>query len=84
MYFVYFAISLKNRKVYVGKTEKEPGQRVLEHNQGTSPWTRSNGPFKLIYYEKYICKEDASARELFYKSGIGKKIKKLIIETMSL
>ncbi len=66
----------------MGKTNQEPEQRIREHNSGSNQWTDRNGPFKLIYYEKYICKEDATARELFYKSGFGKKIKKLITESV--
>lgn len=84
MYFVYFAISLKNNKVYVGSTSKKPEVRVKEHNLGTNEWTRNNGPFKLIFYETYICKEDSKARELFYKTGVGKRIKKVIVREMRL
>lgn len=80
MYSVYFAKSLKNGKVYVGSTEKEANKRVEEHNQSSNQWSRLNKPLKLIYYEQYICKEDAVKRENFYKSGFGKQIKNAIIE----
>jgi len=56
--------------------------RVTEHNKGGSAWTKNNRPFKLIYFEEYICKRDAVKREIFYKTGIGKKIKKLIVKIM--
>ncbi len=79
MYYVYFAKSEKNGKIYVGSTNKTPEQRVVEHNQNSNLWTKNNGPFKLIYYEEYLCKQDASKRELFYKSGFGKRIKSVII-----
>ena len=79
MFYIYFALSLKNDKVYVGKTDKNPEQRVEEHNQGKNNWTKSNRPFKLIYYESYFCKKDATNRENFYKTGFGKQIKKLIV-----
>ena len=82
MFAVYFAESLKNGKVYVGHTNKEPRARVKEHNEGTNKWSRLNGPFKLIYYEKYNCKEDAAFRENFYKSGFGRQVKKLIIDIL--
>ena len=81
-YFIYFAKSIKNNKVYVGFTEKEPKVRVDEHNFGTNKWSRANKPLKLMYFEKYFCKKDALLREKFYKSGIGKKIKKAIIVAM--
>jgi putative endonuclease len=76
MYSVYFAKSRKNGKVYVGYTEKDPKERVIEHNQGSNKWSSQNGPFTLIYYEGFLCKDDARLREKFYKSGIGKRIKK--------
>ncbi|SRR5260221_14772900 len=82
MYYIYFAKSLKNGKVYVGKTNKKPEDRVKEHNQGSNKWTKENGPFKLVYFETYIYEEDLAARESFYKTGFGNKIKKAIITVM--
>lgn len=79
MYFVYFLVSVRSNKIYVGLTSKNPTLRVEEHNIGSNSWTRANRPFELIFYESYICKEDARRRELFYKTGIGKRIKKAIV-----
>ena len=84
MYYVYFAKSIKNDKVYVGFTEKDPAERISEHNSGCNTWSKNNRPFKLVYFEKYHCKTDALSREKFYKSGFGKKIKKLITESLDL
>ena len=81
-FFVYFAKSLKNGKTYVGSTSKDPSVRVSEHNKGANQWTKLNKPFKLIYFERYNCEKDARDRKKFYKSGIGKAIKKLIIENI--
>ena len=80
MYCVYFALSLASNKIYVGLTSKDPQVRINEHNSGTSQWTRGQRPLKLVYFESYICKEDAIAREKFYKSGFGKKIKGYIVK----
>lgn len=82
MFYIYFAKSLKNGKVYVGFTSKEPKIRVSEHNSGSSKWSKHNRPLKLIYFESYVCEKDARFREVFYKSGIGKKIKKEIVKVM--
>lgn len=78
MHYVYFALSLTSNKIFVGLTSKSPQERVQEHNSGTSQWTRGQRPLKLLYYESYLCKEDAIAREKHYKSGFGKKIKRYI------
>ena len=80
MHFVYFLKSKKNNKVYVGFTSKDTGKRLEEHNTGSNKWTKHNGPFELVYYESYYCKQDAVHREQFFKSGVGKRIKKIIVE----
>ena len=82
MFFVYFLESKKNKKIYVGVTSKSPTERLYEHNIGTNKWTKENRPFKLVYFEKYHCKEDAYQREKFYKSGFGRKIRNAILETV--
>ena len=61
-------------------TSKEPGERLREHNNGLNYWSRQNGPFELVYFERYYCKKDALAREKFYKSGIGRKIRNEILK----
>ena len=80
MFIVYFLKSLKNNKTYVGVTGKDPEKRLLEHNQGSNKFTKHNLPFALVYFEKYHCKTDAAAREKFYKTGVGRKIRDIIIE----
>lgn len=82
MYFVYFAKSLKNGKVYVGFTSKSPDIRVKEHNNSANNWSKNNKPLELVYFEEYLCKHDAEKREKFYKTGFGKKIKYSIISTL--
>ena len=81
MYFVYILKSILNNKSYVGYTSKDVQKRLEEHNVGSNKWTKSNAPFRLVDYESYVCKEDAIMRENFYKSGVGKQLKKLILES---
>ncbi|MFA5175551.1 MAG: GIY-YIG nuclease family protein [Patescibacteria group bacterium] len=83
MFYIYFLKSKKNEKVYTGITEKDPLVRLKEHNNGSNQWTKKNGPFKLLYYEKYFCKQDALSKEKFYKTGIGRKIRNLILVAVS-
>jgi len=64
-------------------TAKIPCERLKEHNLGSNKWTRKNGPFSLLYYEKYFCKADAMQRERFYKSGFGRKIRDSIIVALT-
>lgn len=82
MFAVYFAKSLKNGKIYVGLTSKEVKERIKDHNYGSSKWSKQNGPFELVYFEKYYCKQDALQREKFYKSGFGRQIRNAILKIM--
>ncbi|MFA5021782.1 MAG: GIY-YIG nuclease family protein [Patescibacteria group bacterium] len=82
-YYVYFLKSIKNNKIYTGYTKIDPILRIKQHNQGTDKWTKENGPFLLLYYEKYCCKKDAILREKFYKTGIGRRIHNAIISSVS-
>ena len=82
MFYVYFLRSLKNSKVYVGMTEKESYERLIEHNHGKNKWARENKPFILVYYESYVCKPDVLKREKFYKTGIGRQIRDAVIDLM--
>ncbi len=79
MFYVYILKSIKSGKSYVGLTEKDVNERLKEHNQGSNKFTKTNAPFKLIYYESYYCKADALHREKFFKSGIGNKLIKIIL-----
>src|SRR3989344_1472409 len=72
MYYVYILRSEKNGKLYKGLTA-DLKRRVIEHNAGNSAFTSRNGPWKLVYYEAFLNKEDARREELFLKSGKGKE-----------
>ena len=67
---------------YVGYTSKNVDERLHEHNLGSNIWTKANSPFKLVYYESLYCKQDALHREKFLKSGMGRKIKNILINNI--
>lgn len=73
MYTVYVLKSLRNNKRYIGYTSKSADERLKEHNSGCNKWTRENGPFQLSHIEKFSNKMDARKREIFLKSGQGRK-----------
>lgn len=74
MYYVYVLRSLKDKKLYIGKT-KDLLARVKRHNLGRIVATKNRIPFKLklIFYEAFDNKTDASRDELFFKSGFGRE-----------
>ena len=83
MFYIYFLKSIKNGKIYVGSTNKNPAVRLYDHNAGSNKWSRENKPFNLIYFESYFCQKDLLHRERFYKSGVGRKIRNAIIGAVS-
>jgi len=48
-------------------------KRIKEHNIGQVYSTKKFKPWKLIYAELYLDKQDAIGREKFLKSGSGWK-----------
>jgi len=73
MFTVYVLKSSVSGKRYVGYTEKPVLLRLSEHNSGSNKWTRNQKPLTLIYKEEFNNKTEARKREIFLKSGQGRK-----------
>jgi len=71
-YYTYVIKSSKDNKWYTGITDNLR-KRFNEHNSNKVPSTKGRGPFRMIYYEACLNKNDAAAREKFLKSGMGKR-----------
>jgi putative endonuclease len=70
-YYVYVLQSHKDDKFYIGFTNNIE-RRMIEHNSGQGTSTAPRRPFKLIYYEAHLSKEDAMRRERYFKTTKGK------------
>ena len=79
MYYVYVLQSEKDHLLYIGFTTNLDS-RILRHQNGESPATKFRRPFKLIFYEAYIEKNDALRREQYLKTTKGKTMLKLILK----
>ena len=75
MYFVYL-LENNNKRWYIGYTPDSAENRLFKHNGGEVQSTKSFIPYKLIYYEAYLKRKDATGRETFLKSGSGDKFLK--------
>ena len=76
MWYLYILESFKNKRLYVGITDNLI-RRLEEHNLGLGgSYTKKNKPYKLIFYEAYLEKEDALKAEKFFKSGYGREVLK--------
>lgn len=72
MFYTYILKSKKDGKMYTGYTNNLR-KRFKQHNDGKSTYTKGRGPYELIYYEACLEEEDARSRELYLKSGRGKR-----------
>ena len=62
MFFVYILQSELNGQYYIGST-KDVFMRLVQHNAGKNPSTKSYRPWKLIYTEAYSTLREARQRE---------------------
>ena len=72
MYYTYVIQSDKDGRLYTGYTS-DLQKRLDEHNSGKVSSTKSRGNFELIYYEACLNQQDATAREKYLKTGMGKR-----------
>ncbi len=57
---------------YIGHTDNLV-RRIKQHLAGKCKYTKSKGPFKLIYVEVFESREEAVKREKFLKSRAGRR-----------
>ncbi len=72
MYYIYVLRSLKDKQFYTGYTNNLRNRFSL-HDKGLIASTKIRRPFELIYYEACLDQQDATAREKFLKTGMGKR-----------
>jgi len=77
MITVYVIKSVARHYRYVGITNNIE-RRLDEHNSGYNKNTAAYAPFKLILKEYYNDYEEARTREIFLKSGAGRKFLDLL------
>ncbi len=78
MYYTYILYSKKLTKYYVGHTENLK-ERFKQHNNKMVPFTSRGVPWKLVYYEAFIEKDDAIKEERFLKTGKGRERRKYLL-----
>ncbi len=77
-YTVYILKSQKDKKYYTGLAQ-DMDRRMKEHNSGQVKATKSRLPFVLVYTETVSSRDEARAREKFFKSGSGRKFRDTIL-----
>lgn len=79
MYYVYVLESQKNHCLYKGFC-KDLNRRIKEHNSGQTQSTKNGHPWKLVYGEAFLNKDDAIAREKYLKTGWGRNFLKEVLK----
>lgn len=72
MHYTYVLQSESDQGLYIGYST-DLRRRLTEHRAGAARATSHRGPWRLVYYEAYLEKDDALGREEFLKSGAGRK-----------
>ena len=77
-FFIYILRSeSKGGKFYTGMTD-DVDKRLNEHNRGKSKFTSGYIPWVVVHKEQFTTREEARAREKYFKTGAGRRfIKKL-------
>jgi putative endonuclease len=71
----YVLQSESDHGLYIGYSA-DLRRRMSEHRKGQAFATAFRGPWCLIYYEAYVDQDDALGRELYLKSGGGRRFLK--------
>jgi putative endonuclease len=78
-YCVYVLYSLKDFNFYIGYTTNLH-ERLTSHIFGNSQATEFRRPFILLFCEYYLSKHDATRREKYFKTTVGKKTLRLMLK----
>lgn len=70
-YYVYVLKSVIDKKFYTGYS-KDLKLRFKQHNTKRVQSTKKRGEMKLIYYEASLNQKDATRREKYLKTYLGK------------
>lgn len=75
-FYIYVLKSLNEREeFYIGYTDNLK-KRLQEHNRGAVTSTKRYLPWKLIYFEACLHREDAQRRENYFKTSQGRRLLK--------
>jgi putative endonuclease len=78
-YCVYVLYSLKDLNFYIGYTTNLH-DRLTSYISGNTHATEFRRPFTLLFCEYYLSKHDATRREKYFKTTVGKKILRLMLQ----
>ena len=78
MFYAYVIRSINQDFFYKGHCEN-PEERLKQHNSGMTESLRPYIPFIIVYQEAFSTREEAIAREKYFKSSAGRRFLKKVI-----
>ena len=72
MFYVYVLENQLTKRWYTGSTN-DLRKRFNQHTANKVYSTKNKGEYKLIYYESSLNEKDTRSREVYLKSGMGKR-----------
>ncbi len=72
MFYAYVLKSVNHDFIYKGHCEN-PEERIKQHNSGITESLRPYLPVKLVYKEEFTTREEAIAREKYFKTSAGRR-----------
>ncbi len=78
MYFAYVLKSIHHDYYYKGHCE-DFEKRLAQHNSGMTDSIRPYILFKLVFSEQFQTREEAIAREKYFKSAAGRRFLKKML-----
>jgi putative endonuclease len=78
MFYVYVLSSEKDGNLYTGVTSNL-SRRMNEHRRGKVRSTKSRRPLCLVYNETFSTKNEALAREAYFKTPEGGVLKRKLL-----
>ena len=79
MFYIYVLKSNRDNRTYVGYTNNLQ-ERLSKHNSGQVKSTQFRRPLELLFSEEFDTSVEARKRELYWKSGGGRRKLKEMIE----
>jgi len=79
MYFAYVIFSKACMRFYKGQCQNLE-KRLVEHNKGLTKSTKPFIPWELVYFESFRTREEALAREKYFKTAAGRRYLKAKIQ----
>jgi putative endonuclease len=78
MFYAYVIKSVNHDYFYKGHCE-DPEKRLTQHNSGMTASIKSYVPFILVYKEVFETREEAIAREKYFKTAPGRRFLKKVL-----